>query len=324
MFSSWWTMTMPAGVVFNVTEDTNSNFITTVEGLSDTALTADTDITFTNTRIVTVKFVKNVDDKGATTPSWSSLTVKYTVDGEQKSIDIPVANGTGEASISVPINTVISGISEADTTETSGGTAKVSEVYDTDVSSASITASAAENVVTIENVRKTYTITITKVLAGTGYDPDQEFEFTPTGALGTATFTLKNNESKVVANVPYGETFTVSETVNADQFVSAITYASGSVISIDSNNVYTVKGDIEIIFTNTIQTYPVSIVKVIDSLDPTDATKEFTVKFRYKYPSASEYTEVEYTIKQGTATPTLNLPYGSVYEVSEVLEDEDM
>ncbi len=120
-----------------------------------------------------------------------------------------------------------------------------------------------------------FTVTVTKVVDGETAT-DKQFGFTAEGLSDNASdtaFSLVNGATKTVSGVPYGTTFTLSESPYAGYSIKSVVAQQTT----DSNNVhldepiilegedrktYTVKGDIEITYTNERAAVPVKVVKV--------------------------------------------------------------
>ncbi len=115
------------------------------------------------------------------------------------------------------------------------------------VSSGQTAATWKDGVLTVPNTIKTGALTISKAVVDTlGHyaDAEKEYSFTLTLSDRTdpVTFTLKKDETKLIENIPYGTTYTLTEDTAEAVFVSEI---------VDSGNGRIAADDTEIQVTNT-------------------------------------------------------------------------
>ncbi len=138
------------------------------------------------------------------------------------------------------------------------------------------------------NTRKTGDLTVSKVVfSDQATDKDQEFNFRVTlsaneikgtyGDLtfsnGTATFTLKDGESKTAAGLPTGITYTVTETPN-NSFNTTTTVNDEEKAP---TNIELVAGDNNVVFTNTRKVGGLKLVKNVSSDAAADKDIEFPI-----------------------------------------------
>ena len=340
--------TVPYGTTVTVTETPDDLFDTTYKigtttGDDNVATVTpyepSTTITFVNTRKpVTVKVVKELDNKGVDSATWNEFgfPMTYNVDGgEDKTLE--VVQGTNGNTITVPFGSVITLSEDAAKDNVNIAAQFDVEYYEGSekVESVEVTANDSTPVIKVKNIRKTFTVTVTKTVtieeSGVAFDPARDaFTFTPTLTNATytlpeATFELSNNGSKSYTKViPYGAKFSVKETENALYDTSAT--ANGE--SYTDETVLTITDDTTIAYTNVRKVAEVTIEKDFESKVPADSPRTF--KFDYTYTdgsvtTTSATTTVTVTLTNGTGSgksAAIKAPVGATFTATEHEYDE--
>lgn len=336
------TITVPVGTAVTVTEQADDLFTTTnsTGGTYTAEITpyGNTTVTFTNTRKpVTVKVIKELDNKGVDDAIWNGFgfPMNYTVDGTAKPA-IPVAPGETGGTLTVPFGSTVT-LTEAATKDNVNIAEQFDVEYyegDTKVPSVEFTADDDTPVIKVKNIRKTFTVTVTKTVTieveGVKFDPARDaFTFTPTlkNATYTATvaaFNLSNGGSKEYTEVPYGAKFSVKETENTLYDTSAtVTVGEYTGVSYTNDTVLTITDDTTIAYTNVRKVAEVTIEKDFESKVSADSPRTF--KFDYTYTDGSVSTEpatttVTVTLTNGAGTGTsaaIKAPVGATFSATE-------
>lgn len=321
------TITVPAGANVTITEeDYSDEFYTDVDSTLNTntytsgQLDKDDvkDVTFTNTRKVTVKAVKVIDNSGSTDTSWDNFAFPVTFsDGTTGTV---IDGDAAGATTTVRYGTTVS-VTEDTSAQNDG--VEVRTVFNTTYSG-SVEAITEEPVITITNTRKVFTVIVTKTAEG--FADGRTFNFTSTG-LGSDSFTLGNGGTKTFENIPYGTVITVTEADGGAEYIGTRDIIGGTV---NGENI-TVDSNVTINYNNAIQSYPVIVTKTVTSLDPDDtdpAKKTFTITVNYTLPNGTS-SSVTLTLGNGqkntdtAINKPIVLPYGSTYTVTETLTGTD-
>lgn len=194
--------------------------------------------------------------------------------------------------------------------------------------------------VTCTNTIKTDSLTVSKTVAGTGANTNEEFTFEvevtlPNGEAftgthddvifnnsGEATITLKAGESKKITGIPVGSTYEVTETAN-DAYTTIKSGDTGTIA---------VGGKATAAFTNTLKTSSLTVKKVVTG-DTAPASDAFKFDVEVTMPNGKAFTgthdEVTFnnsgkatiTLKAGKSKEITGIPVGSMYKVTEQTPD---
>ena len=325
------TITVPAGTVVTVTETADPDFYTDVNDVetntytTPAALAADAaeTVTFVNTRKVKVYAQKVINNSGSSDTSWNSFEFPITFTGGSDTKTGVVVQGVTALNslpyIEVRYGTAVSVTEDTSATNNANGLT-VADVFDTTYSAASVTADTPDQVITITNTRKVFTVTVKK--SAQGFASGTLFTFLATG-LSESEFQLGNNGTKVFENVPYGTVITVTESPDDVVFIGERTVSGATP---DANGNITVTGNVDILYTNTIKTYPIVVSKTVSSLDPDDENKAFSFTVSGTTPDGTPFSYT-FTLKHGqkntdtAVNVPIEVPYGSRYTVTETVPD---
>lgn len=297
-----------------------------------------------------VDVVKKLDNKGVD-DGWLTheYTFNYTIvypDGFN-----PTADDTGSGSVTATVSPVV-GSSVLEGTATIEGiphgskltvTEKTNDVVNGDALSAvfDITYAVGETTgtsvidpvvaenngdtagtITVTNVRKTFTVTVKKVVsAEPGFPTTVTFPFESTG-LGTdnATFELVNDETKTITDIPYGTMISVTEL--PDGYDNK--YYVGTRVVTGATDAATMKvtNNIDIVYTNKIKYYDVTVTKNVESDFTPDKTRAYS--FTVTLVDGTEYT---FDLTNGKNNTTIDTPvplhfvYGTKFKLEETAVD---
>ncbi len=324
------TVTVPLGAKVTVTEAAASGFVTEVGGVEtnkyETAvLTADGDgVTFTNTRLIDVKVKKDLDNKGVS-DGWNSFNypINVSVNGTALAESYTIKGSGAETTVpGIKYGSTIT-VTENDEASLTEGGDKIKDVFTVTNPAANINVDENTATIVVKNVRKTYTVTVTKTALN--FAPGKTFNFTAEG-LPEASFALGNGGSKEFTEIPFGTEIKVKEADGGAEYIGARTV--NGAVDPGENGFIVVKANVTIAYDNTIQYYPVVVTKNVESIDPDDkdpSKKTFTITVSYTMPNGTTGS-VEMNLGNGQKNTDagidkpISLPYGTTYEVTETQE----
>ena len=302
-------------IVSVLTADDGTQTTSTPENGAEYRVTGDLEITYTNTRKENhVKIVKAGDNTEGASIEGATFTLSDTdygtltsdADGSVTAADeteifsLDVGNTytltetaapqyfnalNGSISISSTANGITVTPGEADA-------ANVSTNLDTE----------GVYVITITNIRKTATVTLTKNVEGLDSDKNTEFEFTITG-IGNENITENlvgntesENHSKPYSEVPYGASITITESQNSD-FDASYTVNGGEAVE-GNSAIFTVSDDtvtdgvVAVTFTNARNNHTLQVLKVDEGTKPL-ANAIFSLYTKEEYDKGSSGTPAQ-------------------------------
>lgn len=305
--------------IFTTDHDTSSKFeITSVTAEKDGDLAAT--VTITNTRKdVDLYIRKFVDlDKDANKPFRFNVTVTNgTYEGSPtESVTSAKTGATATPTkITVPYGSTVT-VSEVktDTYETYNGTPyTVDDIFNTTGAADWTVTATEEQTHDFTNVRRTVKIYVTKDVVDSldPADSDYLFKFTINGEERSA----KAGETTDFVEVPIGTEVTVVETDKNGNYITewAIYGSEETKTESDTANIGQRYGDTTVIFTNTREKVPLTIIKTVDK--DVDNGKEF-----YFDVTINGTTEKK-TVKGGESI-TINVMYGAPVSITERINDE--
>ena len=287
------------------------------------ALTANTGVTFTNTRKnVEVTLTKSLDNAGLE-DAWNTYAFKvnYTVTDDCAETAIADGNktivpGNTTNTITVPYGAIVAA-TEDGTGKYENGTHTVAETFTISYSDNNGAAFIADGEIQTKNVRKTVTVDVEKVLESPdANDPEKgtTFAFTVNGQAITAK-PASNSSGAII--VPIFTDVTVAETTQLDGFTTQYkvgadgTYTDGSSFTISD-----IAASTKVYFKNTRTENDVEVVKVVDNKGVNDAwsdgSKTYVMNFEITRPDGTTYTSGSVTgvAPNATTGQTVSVPYG--------------
>lgn len=299
---------IPHGVSYTVFETDANGYWSVLEQASgkiigDTAAS----VVFTN-RVPTkdtgsITVTKEVKGEGADPNRTFAFTLD--IDGDKKTFVLH--NGESKTFAGLPIGTKYT-VTETDASA-NGYISTVKEYSGQIVDTADVTLPFV-NIYDPTPDGKSGSLTVNKIVTGENADPNKEFAFHVVfegeNAPQAETFTLKSGGSKIFENIPYGVTYTVTET-DAAGYDPVVNTASGAIVG-DQNAVVT--------FTNKAPDTPESTVKLTvqkllaGELLESDKERLFNMMLTVN-GKATSFSLKANEIKE------FDIPAGAVYEVSE-------
>lgn len=297
---------IPAGSTYTIDEADYSGEGYTVAGeVSNVTLLENKTVTITNTqeeRTLTVDKVVNGTDAAKDTEFTFTLNVWY-ADGTKYITDETFTLTDG----STPWSKVLPKNAKYTITEAANGDF-ITTVTDNGDGEETLSDNAT---VTFTNT-ELLDLTVAKQVSGETAETDRKFEFTvtyrkPNGDTGTENFSLAHGEQKIIPNLPYGTTYTVTE---ADD--SGYT-TTGEVTEA------TLTQDTTVTVTNTAKEHKLVVGKTVIG-DGDAQAKEFTFTLVWARSGigldSENATTKTFTLKDGQ-TAEFVLPEGCTYQVTE-------
>ena len=236
---------LPAGTAYTVTETANADYVTTKTGDTGTIEVNETaEAKFVNTyREGALTVSKTVEGAMAEDGKEFRFTVKLsdaTINGQYGEMNFvdgeatfALKDGESVTATDLPADITYTVTEAAETLYDTTSTGATGTIEDDKTAAAAFT-----------NTFNAGKLKVGKTVTGVNVDNDKAFEFTVTlsdttingqyGEMnfvdGVATFTLKNGEDIIAANLPAGITYTVVETADED-YVTTDTGATGTIVA---------------------------------------------------------------------------------------------
>ncbi len=179
------------------------------------------------------------------------------------------------------------------------------------------------NIIFTNTMKQDKELTVTKK-TGSYISDNQEFSFSAKieGIANPVTFTLKNNGTYTLTDIPAGADVTITETV--PEGMEASSAVSGSDVTgnekIKVSNVTTKDG--VVVFTNEMELFDVTVNKLIDgSLGNKAKQFDFTVKVEYGDYSDNIIKTHEFQLTNEENWKLEGIPYGAKVTISENAQD---